>query len=249
MQVPVSFRQTDAKPTQDPNSAKVGESDPGLLFWRLRDEIEARGENGNRWSPRDFSPFVWRKLQTDVAMASIQHAKDSVTKTPMKDRATAVEMLFESLTTGSKAKLDKDKKEAHWDIVYAWNDFRDSKSNFRSQWQNDISSLVDPSTGLFGSEIETWQKQRFEYRSYVDCLAELSQWIEFTAQFATAQFEDELVEKLKTDCKELISTLVKEKQSILIMIHCAENTGYAITSLEKVFFENKTRQQNLYKKP
>ncbi len=212
--VPVSFRQTDAKAAQDPKSAKSVELDPGLRFWQIRDEIEARGVDKNLWSPRDFAPFAWRKLQADVAMASIWHSKDGKTKTLIEDQTKAVEMLLDSLTNGSKAKLEKDMKGTQWDIVDAWNDFRGSNSNFRRQWQDDISSKVDPSTGLIGSEIEEWQKQRSEFRSYVDCVAELSQWIEFSAEFATAQFEDKLVAQLKTVCKELISTLAKAKLSI-----------------------------------
>ena len=212
--VPVSFRQTDAKPSQDPKSAKAVETDPGLRFWQLRDEIEARGADRNLWSPRDFSPFAWRKLQADVAIASIWNATDGESKTLIEDQAKAVAILRDSLATGSIANLDKDKKGAHWDIVHAWNDFRDSKSNFRSQWQNDTSGLVDPSTGLFDSEIETWQIQRQEYRSYVDCVAELGLWIEFTAEFATTKFAAAQLAKLKTDCEELISALVGQKQWI-----------------------------------
>ncbi|MFY7876657.1 MAG: hypothetical protein ACOVQM_14485, partial [Pirellula sp.] len=97
--VPVSFRQSDASnqsPEQADGTAKSGqgsattknvERDPWLRIWQLRDEIESRGaenqsaENqgtnegdkseGTRWSPRDFAPLAWRKLQADLALASI----------------------------------------------------------------------------------------------------------------------------------------------------------------------------------
>ena len=209
----------DNKDAQDPKSAKPVEKEPGLRFWQIRDEIDARGADGNLWSPRDFAPFLWRKLQADVAKASALATLNSDQSSFIKEQKDAMELLLECLSKGQPAKLDQDKKDACWSILHAWDDFlldsnSNSRSSFRQQWQNQSTGKVDETTGLIGAEIETWQGMRREYRSYIDCLAELGSWIELTAEFASAGFPEQHVMGLKRDCKELISELVKQKEWI-----------------------------------
>ena len=210
----VSYRQTEGKAPQDPKSVKAVEKEPRLLFWQIRDDIEARGTDNNLWSPRDFAPFAWRKLQADVAKESIwSDESESV----LADRAKAMEMLRDSLASGSPAPLDDRKKGDHWNIVAAWNNFVASDSSFRSfrrQWQNASTGIVDSTTGLLGPEIENWRKQRKEFRSYIDCLAELSSWIELAAEFASADFPEDQAKQLNDDCKEFIFSLLEQNKWI-----------------------------------
>ena len=209
-EVLISLRQSESKASQDSKLAKPIASDSRIRFWQLRDEIDDRGVDKSLWSPRDFAPFAWRKLQADVAKASLWETQE----TDFTDLAKAMEVLRDSIAKGQPVALDDNKKGDHWKIVAAWNDFLASDSSFRRQWQNVSTGVVDETTGLLGSEIESWRKQRLEFRSYIDCLAELGSWIEFTAEFATADFPEGQVKELNADCSRLISELLEQKKWI-----------------------------------
>ena len=241
--VPVSFRQSDAspqspeqadgiaKPGQGSATTKTVEQDPWLRIWQLRDEIESRGaknqsgesqgnnegdkSEGTRWSPRDFAPLAWRKLQADLALASIWAPpigkEDPSANKSIVDQIKALELLSKSLETGNVATIDRDSQGLHWDVLKAWKEFRSDDKNHRQKWQNDTTSIVDSSTGLVGGEVDVWKRQRSEYRRYVDCLSDLSLWMDLSANLSSAKIDNS---KIQDKCNELLESLLSQKQHL-----------------------------------
>ena len=211
----ISFQQGDEKAASDPKLAKI-EEDMRLRFWQIRDEIEANADHlkdpGNKkqlWSPKVFAPFAWRKLLADVARESIWSASNPSLDS---DRVRAMVQLRDGIAENRTVPLNNDDKGDHWMIVAAWNDFRSPDSTLRTKWQSDSNGEVDSSTGLLGSEIDIWGKQRLEYRSYIDCLAELSAWIELTAELARTEVPKEQIREMSSVCNDLVAELLVQKK-------------------------------------
>ncbi|MCY2977151.1 MAG: hypothetical protein NTU79_00610 [Planctomycetota bacterium] len=211
----ISFQQADEKAAPDPKLAKI-ETDMRLRFWQIRDEIEANadhlkdpGNNKQLWSPKVFAPFAWRKLLADVARESIWSASNPSLDS---DRVRAMEKLRDRMAENGTAQLNNDDKGDHWMVVAAWNDFLSPDAKLRTKWQSDSTGEVDSSTGLLGPEIDIWRKQRLEYRSYIDCLAELSAWIELTAELARTEVPKEQIREMSSVCNDLVAELQVQKK-------------------------------------
>lgn len=135
--------------------------DKALRFWQWRDRIlQANGEGQKkwRWTPADFAPLLWRKLQME---ASQDTAKAQTYEQELN--------LFYGLQeSGAPASRDGGQ------LAQAWNDFLASNRNQR---------LWNDETILNEADRELWLGLRNEYRTYIDCLSELVFWRDLALEF------------------------------------------------------------------
>lgn len=150
---PSGLPSKDTPPTLDP--------DPSLRFWQLRDRILQANSDGQkkwRWTPAEFAPFLWRKLQMD---ASHDAAKSQSYERELK-------VFYGLQESGTPA------SEGSGQLAQAWNDFLTTNRN-QKLWKDE--------TILNDVEQEPWRRIRNEYRSYIDCLSELVFWRDLALEF------------------------------------------------------------------
>ena len=151
--LPSGLPSKDTPPTLDP--------DLSLRFWQLRDRILQANSDGQqkwRWTPAEFAPFLWRKLQMD---ASLDAAKAQSYEQELN--------VFHGLqASGTPA------SEGSGQLAQAWNDFLTTSRN-QKLWKDE--------TVLNDVEQEPWRRIRSEYRTYIDCLSELVFWRDLALEF------------------------------------------------------------------
>ncbi len=148
------------------------DSDLQLRFWQLRDLISNRGEKQKgkltNWSPADFAPLAWRKLQFDAARNPTRKLKDC------ENDCEALLALRNAIASSELVRSEKiaSKSDDGWELCRAWNDFRNSNTNYRKLWEEE-QRLVDPD----------WKVTCKEYRDYIDSISELTFWRDLTPEF------------------------------------------------------------------
>ncbi len=151
--LPGGLPSKDTPPTLDP--------DPSLRFWQLRDRILQASSDGQkkwRWTPAEFAPFLWRKLQLD---ASLDAAK-------AQSYEQELNVFYGLQESGAPA------SEGSGQLAQAWNDFLTTNRN-QKLWKDE--------TVLNDLEREPWRRIRNEYRTYIDCLSELVFWRDLALVF------------------------------------------------------------------
>ncbi len=148
-----SLPSKDTPPTLDP--------DLSLRFWQLRDRILQATSDGQqkwRWTPAEFAPFLWRKLQMDASL-------DAAKAQSYEHELNVFHGLQESGTPAG---------EGGGQLAQAWNDFLTTNRN-QKLWKDE--------TVLNDVEQEPWRRIRSEYRTYIDCLSELVFWRDLALEF------------------------------------------------------------------
>ena len=195
---PVSMLQRDETGskggTPEPSSSKpaVLDVDPALRLWQLRDQIAKRGESGEYWSPADFAPFVWRKMQYEVLRESSAKNKEQLD--------SDCEALFglQNAISSTNSVESGNGKSSGWDLCLAWNNFLKSDTGYRLPWQEATNGLGD-SNDLTDLERSKWRVTRSEYRSYIDSISNLTFWNDLIAEYPELQSEYvNLIDCLKT---------------------------------------------------
>ncbi len=150
------------------------DSDLKLRFWQLRDLISSRGEKQKgqltNWSPADFAPLAWRKLQFDAARNPSWKSKDC------ENDCEALLALKNAIISNGLVRSEKvaSKSDDGWELCRAWNDFRNSTTNYRKLWDwEEEQKLLDPD----------WKVTCKEYRNYIDSISELTFWRDLTSAF------------------------------------------------------------------
>ena len=142
-------------------SAEMLDDNKSFRFWQLRDRIAQRGsdrDNRWRWSPADFAPFLWRRMQMEAAADSTK-AEQYEQELNDFQRVQEAGVLVNSEISP---------------LLQAWNDFLESNKN-QKLWKDELV--------LTNSERDAWIRIRAEYRKYIESVSELIAWRDLALEF------------------------------------------------------------------
>ena len=145
-----SMRQESEARTKDkPSTTEAGKSGKGedkldtekldtderFRFWQLRDKISNRGDGVNgqmlNWSPNDFAPLLWRRLQSETASKDYDATFNRNELVKYEDNCNALSALAKALAEGvavTQLEYSNQSQVDGFELCRTWNEFLKSKN-------------------------------------------------------------------------------------------------------------------------